>query len=526
MSGTGGGVDTSIYGNLQQPNSVAALGQFASFQNAMNQNRLFQQTMRARMALGPILQKSVDPSTGQPDFSKAALMAAQNPDTAFMAPDFMDKAVNMQGVQMDNQLKQWELVQKEQTAFGNAAASLGNLGDNVTRADVGKKLGSLAQDMDAAGIGGPKLYERLIQFQAGLPEDGPKLKTFLQQVGLQASGAADSLNKTIGTLQPVDTGTHTQFYAVSPLNGEARPIGQPIPKQPSLADQNALVPTKVQSGPNAGAEVSVPRFQAAPMAGLGSPEAAPQSAGQQQAAPPAPAGASAGPPAAGTSPGQQAAGGAASPPAQGPAVPAGAVTGLAPQQEEYLKGRATNMVDYEKNLNTQSTAAQNAVLKFSRMQQLATQFKPGAGNTEYAKAAGLAQAFGMPKALVDGIAGGSLSAMQQFNKLAAQNTAESLRQSLGNTRLTNMEFGVFNKANPNIDTDPRAVPKLLAFTKAVSELTLKEQKAFALWKQAAAEGKTNPRTGQVYDPADFPEAWVQKLQSNGTLAALGKMGEN
>lgn len=70
---------------------------FAATQNALNQNALFQQTFRARQAMGPISQKAMQDATGpdgQPDMEKyytnLAIGVSTHPDTAFIAPDVLN----------------------------------------------------------------------------------------------------------------------------------------------------------------------------------------------------------------------------------------------------------------------------------------------------------------------------------------------------------------------------------------------------------------------------------------------------
>ena len=149
-------VDTSIYGQLAPPpNPIAQLGDFARTKMMLNANAQFQQQYKARMAMGQIMQQSVDPQTGQPDYAKAAIMAAQNPDAAWMSPDLMSQAVQRQGMQLDNVMKQYDVAQKRLGALGNVAGSLLQYGDGVTRDQVVEGVSRYMGAMHEQGITDP-----------------------------------------------------------------------------------------------------------------------------------------------------------------------------------------------------------------------------------------------------------------------------------------------------------------------------------------------------------------------------------
>src|SRR6266436_8931428 len=86
-------IDPSItagIGARSQVNPLAVVGQFAHIQNALNQNQLFQQTFRARQALGPLAQQATDPQTGKTDWEKFGSLVATHPETSFMAPEILN----------------------------------------------------------------------------------------------------------------------------------------------------------------------------------------------------------------------------------------------------------------------------------------------------------------------------------------------------------------------------------------------------------------------------------------------------
>lgn len=80
---------TAGIGQQGQVNPLGMLGQFAQTQNALNQNALFQQTYKARAAMGPLAQQSVG-QDGQMDWNKFATLVSTHPDTAWTAPDVLN----------------------------------------------------------------------------------------------------------------------------------------------------------------------------------------------------------------------------------------------------------------------------------------------------------------------------------------------------------------------------------------------------------------------------------------------------
>jgi hypothetical protein len=167
----------------------------------------------------------------------------------------------------------------------------------------------------------------------------------------------------------------------------------------------------------------------------------------------------------------------------------------------YAKKGAEGMVDYENGLN--SRVEQSAGLNMRLQEQLAAlnKFRAGGGGETRAQLASMAQAIGAPDSVIRGIAGGDLSAMQEFNKLAAQTAMEQLKQSMGGSgRVSQMEFQVFLHNNPNLSTDPEAIRKIFDFQNNLYKKDLAEQGALQDYK----------KTGQ--DITAFPSYW-QGLQT-------------
>lgn len=485
-------VDTGIYGNLTPPNPIDQLGKMTSINNAMAQNSLINtnaavmgQQFRANRAMGPIMQQSVG-QDGNVDYDKAVTLMAQNPDTAYLAPEFMMKAFQGKGLQLDNKLKQLDVMGKEQTFFGNTAASLLPKGAGMKRGDVADAMSTLYADMNAAGLGGDGLKDRLIGFMGQLKPDGQPLYDQMQGLAMRSSGAADSLNKVTGSFQVQDLGGQKVIGYTNPINRQFIPIGS-LNNSPTPSEMNA--PTAI-TGPN-GEQTTVPRMNALPMYNGGGAQINGAPGGAPGGAPAPPPGGMQAPPAAGSAP---------------PSPPGAITTKLGPETASWLQGRGDNAVQYSKDLQKNVQDIQTQLQVLQRIQDITKNFHPGAGASVLTKMGEAAQAVGMPKTTVDKIANGSLDASQQFSKYTVQNTMNVLRQAIGGQgRLTNLEFEQFLHSNPNIDTDPRAINKILSFSQRLFQIKVAEQRGLSDWVKAG------------HAPADFPTAWTQKLMQRGIL---------
>ena len=150
-----------------------------------------------------------------------------------------------------------------------------------------------------------------------------------------------------------------------------------------------------------------------------------------------------------------------------------------------------NEKDYESNLQSRVEASGNQLMRTHELRELKQNFKPGAGTQTYANIASKLQALGAPQGLVDKIAGGNLSDVQSFNKFLAQSVIAGVRQSSGGDPARVAEVENYIKNNPTVNTDPRALDRLLDFTDKLANKDFAEQ-AFLTRQQKL--GKYNPET--------------------------------
>lgn len=484
-------IDTGVYNKLiQGPSVPEALNAFTNMSNSLThnaylstQNAVLGQQFRANKAMGGVMQQAVDPQTGTVDYDKAVTLMAQNPDTAYLAPEFMSKIYANKGQALENKLKEMQLVAARQKLFGDAAGSLLQYGEGVTKDKVFPVINDLYRNMVSSGLSDDKTMDELLNFAAALPDKGPDLNQRLKGIALQGSGAADSLNKVLGSFQTFDVGGRKILGYTNPVNGAVNYVGQ-LDMTPTPEQRNAPITTV---GPDGSTSVT-PRQDALPMySGTGAPVNVP---GAQPGTLP--------PPAVGGAPG-----------APVPTSPSGSVmTKLPPETAEWLQGRGKNAVDYAKNLQEEVSGVQTQLQFIQQLKDFSKDFKPGAGAEMLTKLGSLAQAVGMPRETVDRVANGSLAASQAFQKYSVQNTMNVLRQAIGGQgRLTNLEFEQFLHSNPNLDTDPRAIDKILSFSQKLYKIKLAEQKGLNDWVKSG------------HAPADFPPAWTQTLIKRNVLRA-------
>lgn len=500
MSGTGG-VDTSIYGSLlQQRDPLQALSSIAATNNALmnnrlmqNQNALFQQEFRAKQAMGQIMQGAVGPD-GKVDYNKVIQGAATSPDAAFLAPDLIAKGYQNQQLDLNNTLSKLNILKQKQQFYGDAAAALGRLGTSVTTSDVAKSISTVYGQLASAGLADGSAQDDLIKYMGTLPTDGKALAAHLQEVAMRSAGAVDSLNRVTGAFTPQEAGGVTYMGYTHPLTGGWQPVigpnGQPmaVAQQPTAAERNAPVTTVDSSGAeHVGARQNVlPMYDGSGGSmGSGAPAMQPGAV--------APAG----------TPGMPASAAAA---ASADAPSLSPLTKLSPETVSWITARGTNMGDYSKHLNQDAQAAQTQLQTLQQLQDLSHDFHPGAGAGIRTKAGEVMQALGFPREAYDAVANGSLAASQAFQKYGVQNTMNVLRQAIGGQgRLTNLEFEQFLHSNPNLDTDPRAIEKILGMSQKIYRLKLAEQRGLDAWVAAG------------HQPGEFPAAWTAKLLQRGIL---------
>lgn len=181
----------------------------------------------------------------------------------------------------------------------------------------------------------------------------------------------------------------------------------------------------------------------------------------------------------------------------------------------FQKEGMTSANTYRDALNSRVDEGSNLNMRLQESVKALQLFQTGGGKETRAQVAQIAQALNMPDKVVNGIAGGDLGSMQEFNKLAVQQAMEQLKQSMGGAgRIAQAEFKVFQANNPNLDTDPSAVKKIFDFNTKLYNRDLTEQKEMTSYIKDGG------------DPTQWRPTWSQRQQQLGyTNPALNAQKE-
>jgi hypothetical protein len=478
-------VDTSIYNQIGagQQDPLDMVGKIAQTQNLLNQNAQFQQQFRARQALGPILQGAIDPQTGQLDYNKAFINMSGNPDTAWLAGDFLNQAVARQQTQADTAIKALELAGKKQQAYGQAAQGL-LAGWNQPNSKDPTKVGpQAARQVDVVGQLSDLVAQGLIdkntalEMAASLPPDGPQLYDHVMQIARRTATSAEAMRAVYGDVTQVPRGGITSLVQ-APLIGGTPTVRGELAQVPTTEQYNA----GVQSTTPSGATVVQPRFQAMPMV-TGSGQTIPGTGQGPQA----------------TGQGPQAAGQG---PSGGPLM-----TSLPPAQKSYLEGRGKDLADMEKGVDQAVSDSRTVMLQVEQVRDLMKKFQTGGLADVKAKLAQVGQGLGVSPQIIDalGLPGTNLYAAQAIMKTTLQQSAAVMRALVGN-RVTNFEFEKGIEANPNIAMDPKAINEIYNFYTKVAKLADLQQQGLADWKSKHGA-----------DLSGFPAAWNRELDRRGVI---------
>lgn len=235
-------VDTSIYANVNppQPNPLTMAGQVASFQNALNQNRLFQQQNSARQAIGQAYQAATDPTTGQLDNNKFSASVAGNPDAAYLAGEATQQNLTNQTAQTELKTKQLQLAHQQYSGVANAFGTL------AANPNVGyKDFISMGGDLISQGLVDPKVVATEL---ANLPPNATpaQLQAIAKQYQQRNMDSAGQIAAQFGTPTALGTGGGTAIIRTPTQGGQTTQAGY-VPNTKTVGEQMTRIPTV---GPN------------------------------------------------------------------------------------------------------------------------------------------------------------------------------------------------------------------------------------------------------------------------------------
>lgn len=499
----GGGPSSPQLGGIGS--ALGQIGQIAETSQRLNQMQQFQAQFAAKRKFGAIMAAAPDPETGMANASK-------DPDVAAFAGEAMGQYRQMQetmsrisGMQQEQNTHGLQAVMK---AAGMAATDPGNFGNYVTAAIK-------AMPPEIAKRDGPAM-QQLVQAWAG---DNPDPATFQKRALTAFAGAGgtpEALAAATGSRPAqIDTGGFQYMGSQSLMPGgqfiPGTALGKTLPAQvadaigPGGSHQNVVV-----GGSGGGIT------QLGGTSGTG-PVAAPS---------PAPRGGAVGRNSLGTAPPSRDYSNEPNPLLGGLTAKSlpGGIGQLSPDltTTNYNRDVGSDMAKYKTDLDAKVTQGNTLMKSIAEARSALQSFKPGAGAETYAGLGKIAQAFGANQALVDKVSNGDLSATQEFTKLMGTTAMTQLRQAAETGKITQGEFDTFQKANPNIETDPRATEKIFNYWSRMHGANVEEQKQLAGY------------TGQGGNVANWPAIWQDRqsrlgfsnpVQTEGG-AALPPTGQN
>jgi hypothetical protein len=463
------------------PDPLVTLGKVFQIQGAQQALLNQQMEFKARQAMGPILQQSIDPQTGELDINKFLVHGAANPDVAWKMPEITLQMIQRQNTQADTVIKQLEANKVRYGAMGDAAASLVAQSEEDAAKTVDLKTGmpgqpqlshkALANQLsNMVGENGLIDSKDAAEFLTKTATMTPQQRfQWAKQFATSALGVKDTMDKTYGALEAHGYGGGTAFTQPNRFAGTNPQRGN-ITQTPTPGEMNA--PTTVV---NPQGQPSIqPRVAVAPMVtGSGA-----QVAGSGQAPQP---------------------------------------TGLSPQEAELQKERAKTANDYESGLNDANTTGQENLRVLREMQDAMKEFKTGGGMEVRQRLSQLAQGLGMPTKLVDEIAGGNRGAVAEFQKLAVRYATQEMKTNMGaSQKLTNLDFSTFLKNNPTIDTDQRGLEKMFNFLEKGVWRVGQQQEYYNRWKQGE-----RPKGFENAGMDAFPSFWTKVLSKANAPVATG-----
>ncbi len=435
---------------MEQMQGIALRGAEAQrLQQANEQQALINNAQRG---LGQLMQQHVNPETGDVDINKLLVDAAQHPEVAVLFPSITKDALANKLTSAQILGAQIENAAKKQSFLANTAASYADKYAKTGAKASWNDIASVYAEAQAAGV---VTRDEALQGLIFAKQSGQQPETLIRNLGARSAQGLQMLEAANATTRQLQ-----EFVDV------VSPTGVPMKITREQALQQAA-PSRNVSG-----ETVAPRLSS-------------ETRGEELPSTPP------------------------------PAPMRGLQTGQSPQAIKYQEQQLSQFNDAEKQIQQN---ARGAVVVQQRLDEAADalkNFKTGPGTETMSKLASLAKFFGRDD-LASTMLGNpgskeAFSSAQEFVKLMVPNSLELLRNTLGGQgRITNLEVEQFLKANPNLETDPKAIEKMFNFMKRVGDLAKAEQKAFLHYKKRAE------KTGE-FDVTQFDNDWYDYLREKGEL---------
>jgi len=226
-------------------NALGIYMQLLQARNLQNQQALFQQQFEARQAIGPILQQSIDPKSGEVDYNKAFQLAAGNPQTAFLAGDLLNQGIQRQQTQanitktnLENAKTQLDNVAGVATGLLSQATQTNGADGNPTYSLDPNKVGMALNQAVKDG----RVPSEMMQRIAGqLSDDPTALYQSIKQFALTSDAHSKQLDSILGKIESTNVGGGTVYNLMAP--GAQNQVTR-LAAQPSTATPGELLRTE------------------------------------------------------------------------------------------------------------------------------------------------------------------------------------------------------------------------------------------------------------------------------------------
>lgn len=237
-------VDVSLY-NRPIPDALSSVGSAVGVANGLIQNRMMQQELASKQAVGNAFQGAVGPD-GTVDTGAAARAIQANPAAAYGAADALTRAAGLQSQNLSNQ---GASVAQSQGRMNDFYTSLGPLLANKNAPPTRAQVMGTATDLLHQGRLLPSDFAAIT---SEVPLDNGAVAGYAQNKfgSTMSPGEQASPGPTVTTPQGGFTPTKGQFFRGATAGGPTATAAEGTPVQTDRQG-NAVSPTTGQKAPNA-----------------------------------------------------------------------------------------------------------------------------------------------------------------------------------------------------------------------------------------------------------------------------------
>ena len=506
--------------NSLMNNPLQAMQSLATTQNAINQNKLFQQDFAAKQAMGPIAQEAIKGATdaqGNVDHSKMldSMLsgAARDPRAAFKVPELAGQIIQRKLAESGITKNQVESSLKFNEALGTGMAGLLAPGSQFDTQSIHELIGNQGKMLpdpkdQAQWTKGALDQLRLLPKQpestgdAGL--DKVKMEMWRQQVRDAAAPlmahnqqTVQNLNLAYRTFENVDTGDKIVPMVKNQRTGALEQPGLPAGVEGDALNGQTSIKKGVTPDTNLTSRLKETEVygehgeKGKKPAGM-IPEVKEQIFGDKPVAPQPQVGG-------------LAVGGATPPPPT-------KFTGVSPGQEETFKTNTQAVAKEGEKLYAQSADAEAAIQRMKETWQAAEKTATGPGAQVTGEIAKALSVVGVPPEVIWKYLQTNIPELQKMDKLQVSQAMNQLRADMAGGsggRIGQMEFMRYLPATPGVDLTKEAIKALYDFTQ--KQYAINQEKV-AMFNDFRQHEKT--QHGE-YGMSDFQQAWKNYAAKKG-----------